>query len=84
MQGEAQDAALELNVTEIAQKDRVDKVIDRFSQIYKKDKLTQKHNALEALKPYTRPPNVSVRDFLMKFDKRYHKTKNFGVTLSND
>ena len=36
LEGEAQDAELELNITEIAQKDGVDKIINRLNQLYKK------------------------------------------------
>ena len=84
LEGEAQVAVLELNITEISDKDGVDKIIDRLNQIYKKDELTEKYNALEAFETYKRPTNIPIRDFLTEFEKRHHKTKSFGVTMSDD
>ena len=80
LEGGEQDTALELNITEIVQKNWVDKIIERLNQIYQKDKMTQKYNAFsKALETSTKCIN---RDFLIEFDKQNHKTKTFGVTMT--
>ena len=52
LEGEAQDAVLELDTSEITQTDGIDKIITRLNKIYKKDEPTQKYNALEAFETY--------------------------------
>ena len=82
LEGEAQDAILELEPSVISGDDGVNKIIERLDKIYKKDILTQKYNALESFETYRRKPYR--RDFLTEFDKRYHKTKSHGTTMSSD
>ena len=48
LEGEAQDAVLELDTNQISLSDGVTIIIDRLNKIYEKDELTQKYNALEA------------------------------------
>ena len=84
LKGEAQDAILELDTSEITQTDRIDKIITRLNRIYKKDELTQKYNALEAFETYKRKSTTSIKDFLTEFEKRFHKTKSYGTNISDD
>ena len=84
LEGETQDAVLELTTNEISDKDGVTKIITKLNKIYKKDELTQKFNALEAFETYKRKPSLTIRDFLTEFEKRYHKTKSFGTQISDD
>lgn len=84
LQGEAQDAILELDTSEISGENGVDKIIERLNRLYKKDELTEKYNALEAFETYKRNSNTSIREFLTEFEKRYHKTKSYGTIWSDD
>ena len=84
LEGEAQDAILELSTNDITDKDGVDKIIERLNRLYKKDELTEKYNALESFETYKRKSNTSIRDFLTEFEKRYHKTKSHGTVWSDD
>ena len=52
LEGEVQDAVLELEPNQITDRNRVKTIIDRLNKIYKKDELTQKYNALEAFEAY--------------------------------
>ena len=84
LEGEAQVAILELNTNDITDKDGVNKIIERLNRLYKKDKLTEKYNALESFETYTRNSNTSIRDFLTEFEKWYNKTKSHGTIWSHD
>ena len=52
LEGEVQDAVLELEPNQITERNRVKTIFDRLNKIYKKDELTQKYNALEAFEAY--------------------------------
>ena len=54
-------------VVNISDKDGVNKVLYRLDKFYKKDELTQKHNALGVLETHRRTPNSTIRDFLTEF-----------------
>ena len=69
LQGEAQDAILELDTTVISGTDGVNKIIERLNRLYKKDELTEKYNALESFETYKRNSSTSIRDFLTEFEK---------------
>ena len=84
LEGEAQEAILELDTATLVKKDGVDKIIARLNKIYKKDELCEKYNALESFETYKRPSNTSIRDFLTEFEKRYNKTKSYGTIMSDD
>ena len=82
LEGEPQGAVLELNI--ISAKDGVDKIIARLNKIYKKDELTQKYNALEQFEKYKRQDNTTIRNSLIEFEKRFHKTRSYGTVMSDE
>ena len=84
LEGEAQDAVLELHTDMISGTGGVSKIIERLTKIYKKDELSQKYNALEAFETYKRKGNTSIRDFLTEFEKSLHKTRTYGTIMSDD
>ena len=86
LQGEAQDAILELDTTVISGTDGVNKITKRLNRLYKKDELTEKYNALESFETYKRNSSTSVHRsviFLLNL-KNYHKTKSHGTIRSDD
>ena len=84
LEGEAQDAVLELSTAEITQKDGVKKIIAQLDKIYKKDELSQKYSALEAFENYKRTTNVTMRECLTEFEKKLHKIKSYKVDMTDD
>ena len=81
---ELQDGVLELDSDIIYGKDSVDKIIARLNKIYKKDELTQKYNALELFKKYKRQDSTTIRNFLTEFEKRFYKTRRYGIIMSDN
>ena len=80
LEGKAQEAVLELDVDVITSEEGVSKIIDRLDKIYLQDTLIKKYEALDNFENYRRPPDVSVSDYILEFDKRYLKTKNLGTS----
>ena len=58
LEGEAQNAVLELNTNDITDKDGVNKIIECLNRLYKKDELTEKYNVLESFETYKRNSNT--------------------------
>ena len=84
LEGQAQDAILELSEGEIASANGVKNIIDHLDKLFKKDETLQKYQALEAFETYHRPTNTTIQEFLIEFEKRYNKTKSYGTTMSDD
>ena len=62
----------------------MDTLIKRLDSIYLKDELSEKFRALEAFESYRRPSTLAIRDFLIEFENKHFKIKEFGATISND
>ena len=82
LEGEAQQAALEISSEDLSSNTGVNKIIERLDTIYKKDELVQRFDKLESFESYKRPNNLSMRDFLAEFELKYNRIKN--QTLSDD
>ena len=54
LEGKAQEAALELESTDISAENGVTIIIRRLDKIFEKDKLTEKFNAIEKFESYKR------------------------------
>ena len=57
------------------------KILTRLNEIYKKDKLTQKYNALEAFETYKYRPTSKIKDFS---NKKFLKIKYCRTTISDN
>ena len=67
LEGEAEDAVLELTEEELTSADRVKK--SRLDSIFKKNVTLEKFEALDNFECYCRPHHVSISDFVVEFDK---------------
>ena len=84
LEGETQEAVLQLAENVINSDSGVKHIIERLDSIYKKDELLKKYKALEAFETYKPASNTSMQEFLNEFTRRYNKTKSFGTTMSDD
>ena len=84
MEGEAQEAVLELDEALITSDDGVKHITKRLDSLFKKNELLKKYEALEAFENYKRSNSTSVQEFLNEFTQRYNKTKSYGTTMSED
>ena len=83
LEGEAQDAALQIESTDLSKDEGVDILLNRLDKLYNKY-ISEKYAALEAFETYRRPATLSIRDFMTEFDKRYFKIKSLSTTMSDD
>ena len=81
---EAQEACLEIPDTDINSDDGVAKVLDRLDLLYKKDKLIEKIEAIDAYENFSRPADMDIKKYIIEFEKRYTKILNSGSTVSDD
>ena len=84
LEGEAQDAVLELDTDKISSATGVKEIITCLDALYLKDKTQSAFEALEAFEGYRRPNGVSITDFCNEFERLYNKTKSYGTKLSDD
>ena len=81
---EAQEAVLELDDTEVNSEDGVTKVLERLDLLYKKDTLIEKIEAIDAYENFSRPVEMDIKKYIIEFEKRYTKIKNYGSIVSDD
>ena len=81
LKGQDQEAVLELTSAQITAAAGLDAVINRLDSFISR---TQpfKNKALENFESYRR--THSINDFIHEFEKRHHKIKSHGTTISDD
>ena len=83
LSGKALNAALQVPTTSLEKEDGVDTLLKRLDSLYLKDELSEKFRVVEAFEKYRRPSTTSIREFLIEFENRHHKIKEFGMTISD-
>ena len=81
---EGQEAVLELDEEVINADDGVEKVLERLDILYKKDTLIEKIEAIDAYENFSRPSDMDIKKYIIEFEKRYTRIKNYGSTVSDD
>ena len=84
LEGEAQDAVLELSEDIITSEDSVKHITEKLNSLYKKNETLEKYECLDQFETYHRPEDVSMNDFIIEFDSRLNKTKKLGTVMSDD
>lgn len=73
----ALNAALQIPAADLAKDNGIDKLFERLDTLYLKDELSEKIKALESFETYKRSSNVSISDFLIEFDNKHFKIKQY-------
>ena len=84
LNGEALDAALELEKEVISGKDEVKSIMARLDKLYKKDDTLSKFHALESFETYKQPSTLSRSEYIIEFEKFLRKAKKYGAEMSYD
>ena len=84
LSGKALEAILELDDKDISSQDGVKLIVEKLNILYKKDELHEKFQDLENFESYRRASDTDIQQFLIEFDRRYHKLKRHQTTISED
>ena len=84
LEGEAEDKILELEEEQIIAENGIENILKHLDTIYKKNETVEKFEALDSFESYKRPSELSIKDFVIEFDKRHNKTKKLGTAMSDD
>ena len=84
LEGEAEDAVLELSEEELTGEDSLDKIVTRLDALFKKNETLEKFELMDSFQTYCRPHHVTINDFIIEFDKRLNKIKKIGTIHSDD
>ena len=84
LENEAEDKVLELDENDIICEQGVENIIKQLDKIYKKNETLEKFEALDKFETYRRPPEESINNFIIEFDKRLNRTIKLGTTMSDD
>ena len=82
--GEAEEAVLELEETDIHSDNGLTNILNRLDRLYKKDETLQKFEWFEKFESYSRSEDMSILQHISKFEQIYNKVKKYGSTMSDD
>ena len=80
--GKAKEAIQDMDIAEISAVDGLDKIITKLDSLFKIDENQAAYLAYQEFETYKRSTDVSLQDFLVKFEALHAKIKRHGMTLS--
>ena len=84
LEGKAREAVLELDVEKLSSQDGVKNVLEKLDSLYAQDKIQVAYEAYDNFEKFQREDGVSMKDFLIEFERRLSKTKSYGTVMSED
>ena len=79
--GRARDCIRDLQPEEIGHENGVKKITDKLDTLFLKDENIRVYLAFKEFYNYRRPSEVSMIDFLIKFEYLYHKLSSYKLQL---
>ena len=79
--GEAKEAVLNMDLEKLTAKDGVVNLIDTLDRMYLKDESSQAYEAYESFEKFVRPSNMTIADYVIKFEQLYFKAKSFDMEI---
>ena len=83
LEGEAQEAALQIPTDDLLKDDGVLTLIKRLDDLFKKDDVVKKYQVLEHFDTYRRSSTTDINKYIIEFEKRLNKTKAHGTKWDN-
>ena len=83
-EGKAREAALELEVEQIYNKDGIKNIVAKLDKLYLKDKTQSAYEAYDNFERFKHPSDMSISDCINEFERLLNKTKQYGTTMSTD
>ena len=84
LEGRAREAVLELDVDEIGDAKGVENIVQKLNGLYAKDKTQSAYEAYDSFEKFRRPSDMSVSDYINKFERLHSKVKKYGSEMSSD
>ena len=84
LEGSAEEAVLELELTDINSDAGLEKVLQKLDKLYLKDSTVEKFQALESFDAYKRKTHTSIQEHIHQFEKLYYKLQRHGTKISED
>ena len=79
--GKARDAALELDIDHIKGENGVQLTLQRLDALYLEDTIQTAYLAYQTFETFQRPENMTMKDYLVKFEHLYTKIKDHKIEL---
>ena len=84
LEDKAREAVLELDVGNIKDTNGVKNIIEKLDSLYKKDEAQVAYEAYDNFERFQRPSSMSIKDYIIEFERRLSKTKSLGTNMSED
>ncbi|XP_057296098.1 uncharacterized protein LOC130625028 [Hydractinia symbiolongicarpus] len=81
LRGKAKESVLELDIEQISAATGVKAITNRLDKIYLKDENQTAYLAYETFEKFKRPPEMSMNDYLIEFERLYHKIQGHNMVL---
>ena len=79
--GKAREAVLEMDADELGADDGLSKLYSKLDELFAEDKGQATLNAYENFEKYKRPPDMSISDFRVEFDRLVEQLKSYNIEL---
>ena len=84
LEGQAREAALELDVARISEKTGVQNIIEKLDSLFLKDKTQSAFEAYDTFEKFRRNEETSISDYINEFERLQAKTESYGTKLPTD
>ena len=84
LESKACEAASELEVEQINNKDGIKNIVAKLDKLYLKDETQSAYEAYDNFERFKCPSDMSISDYINEFERLLNKTKQYGTTMSTD
>lgn len=79
--GRARDAALEISADDLNKDDGMKTILDKLDSVFLKEEKDRQYDAYTEFDRITREHGIPMADYIIEFESKYNKLRNFGMTL---
>ena len=84
LEGKAHETVLELDIENISGANGSKNIVAKLDTLYLKDKAQVAYEAYDKFDQFQRGPEMTMKDFIIEFERLHCKTKSHGATMSDD
>ena len=79
--GQAKEAALGINVTDLNKDDGMDKLLEALDKIFLKDKVDLAYSAYSSFENFRKSESMTMNDYIIEYEQLYTKCKTHNMVL---